>query len=911
MFISSFSYAYWKYSDTQDLVNVVGTKCLQLTMHNETSGITITDAVPKSDEKGKSQDGYTFTIKNTCNTIAYYQINLEEIEESKRLEDNYIKVSLNESEGKLLSKYEEVNPTIKEENFTSDKSHKLTSDRLNPNEEKEYILKLWMDEETPAIEEVMNATFESKVSIIAVSKEEEELKNTITISYTEPEYYSKEIEEVEIHATSETYNLIEYSTDNKVWNSLEKEGTEETITQSYTKENTYPIYFKDEAGNIEEQEIETNKLDQTGPEISIEETSDNEGAVVNITFKDPKSGLQAYKIEDEVSRVDIEEGWKELTDKEQIVTYKSSVNKPIHITVKDKLENENTKDYDIIKADTKGPEIVLTNELKETWGTKDTIHISATDDISGVKEIEIQKDGTQVYTNTLEEPTKEYKKDYEVEENGTYKVIIKDALGNTSEEEITTDKIDVTPGTASFAIDSQTVGENNWKKALTIKVTTTDSESGITSAKYCVGTSNCEPNNTASISNGSFNVTFSNNASAQKVCVTVTNGANVTSDLICDSTTYKVDGALPTIESVTGVLSGTSINFTANNVADTGGSGLKTTNGYSFQIKEGTAAKTTVTSNTNIYNYTGGTRGKSYTATVTVTDNAGNPSAATTSNSVTIPIEKLEDIATTTSGDGLYSVPHSVSGTTNDTEFNKTELRYAGKDPSNYVTFNNEAAGWRIIGLVNTPQGQRIKLIKKAYYNTSIAWHSNSTNDWSKSSLQSTLNTTYYNEMTSDARNMIDASVTWNLGGSSTYKDVTTATFYTSERGTATIYTERPTTWTGKIGLMYPSDYGWATSGGNTTNRDACLNKELYNWESSSVSDCKNNDWLYDSSKYQWTLTWRSVDSGNVFRVCHDGSVSIGQARNNCGARPAVYLKNTVKISGGSGTASNPYTLSL
>ena len=44
---------------------------------------------------------------------------------------------------------------------------------------------------------------------------------------------------------------------------------------------------------------------------------------------------------------------------------------------------------------------------------------------------------------------------------------------------------------------------------------------------------------------------------------------------------------------------------------------------------------------------------------------------------------------------------------------------------------------------------------------------------------------------------------------------------YEKERGT-TVYSERPTKWTGKIGLMYPSDYGYATSGGSTTNREAC-----------------------------------------------------------------------------------------
>ena len=40
----------------------------------------------------------------------------------------------------------------------------------------------------------------------------------------------------------------------------------------------------------------------------------------------------------------------------------------------------------------------------------------------------------------------------------------------------------------------------------------------------------------------------------------------------------------------------------------------------------------------------------------------------------------------------------------------QTELRYAGANPDNYVKFNNEL--WRIIGLVNTPEGQRVKIIR-------------------------------------------------------------------------------------------------------------------------------------------------------------------------------------------------------
>lgn len=58
--------------------------------------------------------------------------------------------------------------------------------------------------------------------------------------------------------------------------------------------------------------------------------------------------------------------------------------------------------------------------------------------------------------------------------------------------------------------------------------------------------------------------------------------------------------------------------------------------------------------------------------------------------------------------------------------------------------------------------------------------------------------------------------------------------------------------WFGKVGLMYPSDYIYATAGGTTTDRASCLavsNNKWYN----SVSDCKKNDYL-NRSTFQWVL---------------------------------------------------------
>ena len=248
-------------------------------------------------------------------------------------------------------------------------------------------------------------------------------------------------------------------------------------------------------------------------------------------------------------------------------------------------------------------------------------------------------------------------------------------------------------------------------------------------------------------------------------------------------------------------------------------------------------------------------------------------------------------------------------------------LRYIGSNPNNYVLFNNEL--WRIIGVFSEDShgvsGEKLVKIIRSESLGRMSWDSADINDWSTASLQTILNGDYLNGtgsyassgITSDiARNMIE-TVTWKLGGSSTYNDVTPSMFYERERGT-TVYSGRPTTWSGKVALMYPSDYGYATSGGSTTNRDACLAKELFNWNSSSFSDCKNNDWLYDSSTIQWTLTPNSSNSDCIVFVNNTGYVDNSTlAYNSIGVRPSVYLTSSVSIIDGNGSSSNPYQLEL
>ena len=286
-----------------------------------------------------------------------------------------------------------------------------------------------------------------------------------------------------------------------------------------------------------------------------------------------------------------------------------------------------------------------------------------------------------------------------------------------------------------------------------------------------------------------------------------------------------------------------------------------------------------------------------------------------------------------------------AKGETDELKFDGTvdnNLRYVGADPNNYVSFNNEL--WRVIGVMNNiddgtgKKETRLKIIRDEPIGN-YSWDNKGSygeNDWSDSALQIVLNEGAYwnrtsgecpygqngattdcdfssNGLTNEAKEMIGNTL-WHLGGASSYTGSSNGLashFYTYERGT-TVYSGRPTEWIGKIGLMYPSDYGYATSGGATTNREACLNNELYYWDISSVSDCKNNDWLYNISSYQWTLTSPYSYSYAVFIVYINGHVVGNSAYSTLYAlSPALYLSSNVKISGGEGTSSNPYTLSL
>ena len=258
---------------------------------------------------------------------------------------------------------------------------------------------------------------------------------------------------------------------------------------------------------------------------------------------------------------------------------------------------------------------------------------------------------------------------------------------------------------------------------------------------------------------------------------------------------------------------------------------------------------------------------------------------------------------------------------------NENGYRYEGKNPNNYIWFNNEY--WRIIGVFDSAShgvsGKNLVKIIRADVLDSLAWHKSNTNDWTASSLKSLLNGAYYNAQDGTSsgycygygttatancdytkkgiqagfRKMI-ASVTWHLGGYSS-TSATSSAFYGYERGT-TVYSGRPTSTTGYIGLMYPSDYGYSVLSSSCT--------RTTNLGSYNSAKCAGQSWLYGKG-YELTLTPDSSSSDCVFSLYYNGNLNSNNAFNGSGSRPVLYLDASVYKIDGDGSLNNPYIVGL
>ena len=302
----------------------------------------------------------------------------------------------------------------------------------------------------------------------------------------------------------------------------------------------------------------------------------------------------------------------------------------------------------------------------------------------------------------------------------------------------------------------------------------------------------------------------------------------------------------------------------------------------------------------------------------------------TSNNIIELEVGEMTKLATETlilqtnnlNDSGLYTITHNADSTLQigATEV-ITEYRYRGASPKNYVSFNNET--WRIIGVFPTEDGNgnienRIKLIRNESIGQYVADSNNSVEiAWPETNMNNNLNGTYLSSLTSETQNMI-GNAKYYLGGYDGYNSQngliqTPVDMYSYERkinGSDYYYGTNPNSFIGKIGVMYASDYGYAS--------DACETKQLYNNNSSSkdIRACNDTNWLYNIKNAEWLLD-QNPDRGlgvDFYYTNKNGYIDNSGgifSTHNFHVRPVLYLTSAVQITGGDGTESNPYIFSL
>ena len=248
---------------------------------------------------------------------------------------------------------------------------------------------------------------------------------------------------------------------------------------------------------------------------------------------------------------------------------------------------------------------------------------------------------------------------------------------------------------------------------------------------------------------------------------------------------------------------------------------------------------------------------------------------------------------------------------------NENGKRYQGKNPDNYIWFNDEL--WRIIGNIPvcltsgcSSTQNRVKIIRNDSIGA-IKYGDNST--WMGSNIQNLLNTCYLGKTsscdsycysnstfaigicdysaggidTADYYGKMVEDVYFNVGaGDETYK--TAANYYTQEIATYT-------TTASKIGLMHASDWGYAIEG---------FTGVLGSDGSPQSSSDKN--WLFSNGD---ELIMSIYSSSNPLFVDNSGYLRYTSASYGSSIRPVLYLKSSVYVVSGTGSKVNPYRIGI
>ena len=232
-------------------------------------------------------------------------------------------------------------------------------------------------------------------------------------------------------------------------------------------------------------------------------------------------------------------------------------------------------------------------------------------------------------------------------------------------------------------------------------------------------------------------------------------------------------------------------------------------------------------------------------------------------------------------GSGTKDDPYTISGDKEQPTINTTLLNT--RTIGEYVVFDEDgdSSTKELYRIVSIEDG-KTKLNKNDYiksgtttltkmFSTKATYGSGTSDDY----WDYYLNNTWYNSL--DSKSMLDKGIYYIKRSSGSYKNSLCNTNNTTE--TTKSCGKTTSVWnTGYVGLPRYGEI-FASQQGNG----------------------------YNNSSHIWLIT--SYSSSNVWAVLGHGSGSDRNPSDTLAARPSIYLKSNVVITGGSGTKSDPFTI--
>lgn len=283
-----------------------------------------------------------------------------------------------------------------------------------------------------------------------------------------------------------------------------------------------------------------------------------------------------------------------------------------------------------------------------------------------------------------------------------------------------------------------------------------------------------------------------------------------------------------------------------------------------------------------------------------------------------------------------------------DVDINGGNIRYYGLSPNNYIYFNcddysNQSSStcelWRIVGVF----GDKVKLVRAESlgnysYDTKktgigSSRSNNGSNNWSDARLMMLLNP-LYEDGVSNSIYELEGSLYWNAKKGDCYGEtgvvecnfettglknketrdlISDNIWYINSVNTDRVYANEiytrevaGSTWSGKISLLYPSDYAFAAHLGE-------CKQVLAKY---SDATCTNSNWLLDiitnnKTNTGWLLTPYTSATYSVYYVDQTGKVYFNNfyVKKSGSTAISLYLNSDVLLSKGKGTFAEPYEL--